>query len=131
MRVRHTKVSAIPDGADASLVRPSDWNADHTIEGAGAQRHVLRNIGGTAQAITAETGASLAALTQYDTFLLLASTNITGPGPTLAIDGLAPLVMTGPTGQDLAADEITSLKWVELMAWGSPVTTLRVIMGYN
>lgn len=31
--VTHTLVSAIPDGADASLVQPSDWNADHTIVG--------------------------------------------------------------------------------------------------
>lgn len=33
--VKHSKVSAIPDGADASVVRPSDWNADHSLVGAG------------------------------------------------------------------------------------------------
>jgi len=31
--VKHTKVSAIPDGDDASVVRPSDWNADHQLTG--------------------------------------------------------------------------------------------------
>jgi len=31
--VKHTKVSTIPDDADTSLVRPSDWNADHTLVG--------------------------------------------------------------------------------------------------
>jgi hypothetical protein len=31
--VKHLKVSAIPDDADTSLVRPSDWNADHTFTG--------------------------------------------------------------------------------------------------
>ena len=31
--VKHSKVSAIPDGADASVVRPSDWNADHEVVG--------------------------------------------------------------------------------------------------
>jgi hypothetical protein len=31
--VKHSKVSTIPDGADTSLVRPSDWNADHTLVG--------------------------------------------------------------------------------------------------
>jgi hypothetical protein len=31
--VKHLKVSAIPDDADTSLVRPSDWNADHTFAG--------------------------------------------------------------------------------------------------
>jgi hypothetical protein len=27
----HSKVSSIPDGADTSLVRPSDWNAEHVL----------------------------------------------------------------------------------------------------
>ena len=31
--VKHTKVSTIPDDADTSLVRPSDWNADHALTG--------------------------------------------------------------------------------------------------
>jgi hypothetical protein len=31
--VKHTKVSTIPDGDDTSVVRPSDWNADHQLEG--------------------------------------------------------------------------------------------------
>jgi hypothetical protein len=31
--VKHSKVSTIPDDADTSLVRPSDWNADHTLVG--------------------------------------------------------------------------------------------------
>jgi hypothetical protein len=29
MPIRHSKVSAIADGANADIVRPSDWNADH------------------------------------------------------------------------------------------------------
>lgn len=31
--VKHNKVSTVPDDADTSLVRPSDWNADHTLTG--------------------------------------------------------------------------------------------------
>jgi len=31
--VTHSKVSTIPDDADTSLVRPSDWNADHALTG--------------------------------------------------------------------------------------------------
>jgi hypothetical protein len=31
MSITHSKVSAIPDGADTSVVRPSDWNAGHSI----------------------------------------------------------------------------------------------------
>jgi hypothetical protein len=33
--VKHTKVSTIPDAGDSDLVRPSDWNADHTLIGLG------------------------------------------------------------------------------------------------
>jgi hypothetical protein len=33
--VKHNKVSTVPDDADTSLVRPSDWNADHTLTGFG------------------------------------------------------------------------------------------------
>jgi len=33
--VKHTKVSTVPDSADTSLVRPSDWNADHALTGLG------------------------------------------------------------------------------------------------
>jgi hypothetical protein len=28
---KHSKVSAVPDGPDAAQVRPSDWNAEHTV----------------------------------------------------------------------------------------------------
>jgi hypothetical protein len=29
--VKHAFTSAIADGADATLVRPTNWNADHTV----------------------------------------------------------------------------------------------------
>lgn len=32
MAVKHTFVSAVPDGGNTSLVRPSNWNADHLVE---------------------------------------------------------------------------------------------------
>jgi hypothetical protein len=31
--VKHSKVSTVPDDADTSLVRPSDWNDDHVLTG--------------------------------------------------------------------------------------------------
>jgi len=32
MAIKHTFVSAVANGADATLVRPSNWNAEHTID---------------------------------------------------------------------------------------------------
>ena len=34
MAITHDFISAVADGADTTLVQPSDWNADHTIENA-------------------------------------------------------------------------------------------------
>jgi 2-keto-3-deoxy-6-phosphogluconate aldolase len=33
MPITHTKVSTVADGSTAEHIRPSDWNADHTIAG--------------------------------------------------------------------------------------------------
>lgn len=33
MGVKHTFVSQVPDSADEDIVRPSNWNEDHTIDG--------------------------------------------------------------------------------------------------
>jgi hypothetical protein len=35
--LKHAKTSAKSDGADATLVQPSDWNADHVIDSDGAK----------------------------------------------------------------------------------------------
>jgi hypothetical protein len=34
MGIKHTFVSTIPDDTDDTLVRPSNWNADHSIDDA-------------------------------------------------------------------------------------------------
>ena len=41
--IGHSKTSAIPDGADTSLIRPSDWNAGHIIAGLGGAAEL--NVG--------------------------------------------------------------------------------------
>jgi len=54
--VKHTKVSTIPDTDDTSLVRPSDWNADHTLVGLGTMAEQNANAvaitGGTINGTT-------------------------------------------------------------------------------
>ena len=55
--VKHTKVSTIPDDADTSLVRPSDWNADHTLVGLGTMAEQnANNVNITGGSITGVTG---------------------------------------------------------------------------
>lgn len=54
--VKHAKTSTIPDGADTDLVRPSDWNADHTLTGLGTMAEQNANnvaiTGGTVSGVT-------------------------------------------------------------------------------
>ena len=46
MGIKHTKVSAKPDGVDPSLVQASDWNASHTIDGdVDVAGHILSDVG--------------------------------------------------------------------------------------
>jgi len=54
--VKHSKVSLIPDGDDTSVVRPSDWNDDHTLTGLGTMAEQDANnvaiTGGTMSGVT-------------------------------------------------------------------------------
>jgi len=55
--VKHSKVSTIPDDADTDLVRPSDWNADHTLVGLGTMAEQnANNVNITGGSITGVTG---------------------------------------------------------------------------
>lgn len=55
--VKHTKVSAVADTADTSLVRPSDWNADHTLIGLGTAAEL--NAGVANGAATLDAGGTI------------------------------------------------------------------------
>ena len=52
--VKHSKVSAVADGPDASVVRPSDWNADHSLEGSVAAGEVSNTPAGNIAATTVQ-----------------------------------------------------------------------------
>jgi len=56
INVTHSKVSTIPDGDDTSLIRPSDWNDDHVINGLGTMAEQNANAvaitGGTISGVT-------------------------------------------------------------------------------
>ena len=74
--VKHSKVSTIPDAADTDLVRPSDWNADHTLVGLGTMAEQNAN----AVAITGGTAtlASLDIITSGTDAEIAPNTGITG-----------------------------------------------------
>ena len=62
--LKHAFTSAQTDGADTSLVRPSNWNADHVLTLATASLLGRTTAGtGAAEEITVGTGLTLAATT--------------------------------------------------------------------
>jgi len=82
--VKHTKVSTIPDDADTSLVRPSDWNADHTLTGLGTMAEQnANNVNITGGSITGVSG--LGTVTSITAGTGLSGGTITTSG-TIAID---------------------------------------------
>jgi hypothetical protein len=100
IKVVHTKVSTIPDGDDSSLIRPSDWNADHSLEGLGTMAEQNAN----AVAITGGTISGVA-VTGYvpTTETITAGTGLTGGGDlsaprTIALANTA--VTAGTYGSD-------------------------------
>ena len=99
--VKHTKVSTIPDTDDTSLVRPSDWNADHTLTGLGTMAEQNAN----AVAITGGTAtlASLDIITSGTDAEIAPNTGITGWN----YSGLSKSITaeeTAPTGLFISPD---------------------------
>jgi len=113
--VKHTKVSTIPDTTDTSLVRPSDWNADHTLTGLGTMAEQNANAvaitGGTAtlaslDIITSGTDAEIAPNTG------IAGWNYSGLSKSIGTEESAPaglfispnglnMYVNGSTGDDV------------------------------
>jgi hypothetical protein len=86
--VKHSKVSTIPDGDDTSVVRPSDWNADHTLVGTVP----VANGGTGASTLTGYVkGNGTSAMTAAST---IPSTDVTGLG-TMANQNANNVTITG------------------------------------
>lgn len=101
IQVKHTKVSTVPDDTDTSLVRPSDWNADHTLVGLGTMAEQNAN----AVAITGGTAtlASLDIVTSGTDAEIAPNTGITGWN----YSGLSKSITaeeTAPTGLFISPD---------------------------
>ena len=101
--VKHSKVSTIPDEADTSLVRPSDWNADHVLTGT-----IPIVNGGTGQ-----TTANLA-------FNALAPSQTGNTGKYLTTDGTDTSWSTNPLG---TVTSVAASGGTGISVSGSPITT--------
>ena len=82
--VTHPFVSAISDGADATVVRPSNWNADHAITG-------------TLDVANGGTGASTASITSFNNITGYTAAGATGTTSTNLVFSASP-TFTGTLG---------------------------------
>jgi len=101
--VKHLKVSAIPDDVDTSLVRPSDWNADHTLTG-------------TVPVANGGTGAS----TANDGFNALAPSQTGNSGKYLTTNGTDSSWSVNPLG---TVTSVAATAGTGISVTGSPITT--------
>ena len=101
--VKHSKVSAVADGSDTSVVRPSDWNADHSLVGT-----VPIANGGTGQA------------TANDAFNALAPSQAAASGKYLTTDGTNASWATNPLG---TVTSVAATAGTGISVSGSPITT--------
>lgn len=93
--VKHSKVSLIPDGDDSSVVRPSDWNADHVLTGT----IPVENGGTGATTLTGYVkGNGTSAMTASAT---IPNTDVTGLG-TMSTQNANNVAITGGTMSGVA-----------------------------
>jgi hypothetical protein len=83
--VTHTKVSAIPDGADTTVVRPSDWNATHTLVGLGTAAELDAGVANGVATLDASGKVPSSQLTGV-------VTSVTGTAPVASSGGATPAI---------------------------------------
>lgn len=104
--VKHAKTSTIPDGADTDLVRPSDWNADHTLTGLGTMAEQNANnvaitggsINGTSLGATTAASAKVTTLDIASGLTLATDAGTAGQVLTSAGAGSVPTWTSNGTG---------------------------------
>ena len=104
--VKHTKVSTVADGADTDLVRPSDWNADHSLTGLGTMAEQNANnvaitggsVNGTSLGATTAASAKVTTLDIGSGLTLATSAGTSGQVLTSAGAGNVPVWSTNGAG---------------------------------
>ena len=113
--VTHTKVSTIPDGTDTTVVRPSDWNASHTLVGLGTAAEL---DAGVANGVATLDSSGKVPSSQLSSLV----TNVTGTAPVVSSGGATPAIsMAAATS---AVDGyLTSIDWTTFNNKGSGSVT--------
>ena len=122
--VKHKFVSAIPDGADATVVRPSNWNDDHDLTGT----IPVANGGTGATTLTGYVyGNGTATMTASTT---VPSTDITGLG-TMSTQNANAVAVTGGTVNGTTIGATTASNAAFTYASTNSTTSTTPALSYN
>ena len=122
--VKHKFVSAIPDGADATVVRPSNWNDDHDLTGT----IPVANGGTGASTLTGYVyGNGTSAMTASTT---VPSTAITGLG-TMSTQNANAVAVTGGTVNGTTIGATTASNAAFTYASTNSTTSTTPALSYN
>lgn len=113
--VTHTKVSAIPDGADTTVVRPSDWNASHTLVGLGTAAELDAGVANGVATLDAGGKVPSSQLTGV-------VTSVTGTAPVVSSGGATPAISMAAASAS-ANGYLTSADWSTFNSKGSGSVT--------
>jgi hypothetical protein len=115
--VTHPFVSAISDGADATVVRPSNWNATHSLTG-------------TVDVANGGTGASTASITSFNNITGYTAAGATGTTSTNLVFSASP-TFTGTLGAAaITASTTLGVTGVSTLTGGATVNG-PLIIGWN
>lgn len=123
MAIRHTFSSPKADGADATLVRPSDWNASHDDGGLAAAIDVVSNVASNAVSIANAASNAASVVSQA---LSVETVNRTSADNALSVAIAVVSVFTDQL--DLADADATSQPWETLVA-GTNITFTELAEG--
>ena len=122
--VKHKFVSAIPDGADATVVRPSNWNDDHDLTGT----IPVANGGTGASTLTGYVyGNGTSAMTASTT---VPSTAITGLG-TMSTQNANAVAVTGGSVDGTTIGATTASTGIFTYASTTSYTSTTPALSYN
>jgi hypothetical protein len=120
--LKHTFVSAIADAGDATLVQPSNWNAEHTLSMA-TNRILGRTTAGTGsfEEITVGAGLSLSGGSLTSTTMGTV-TSVTGTAPVVSSGGTTPAISM-PVATGSVSGYLSSTDWTTFNGKGSGTVT--------
>jgi hypothetical protein len=135
--VTHTKVSTIPDGADTTVVRPSDWNATHTLVGLGTAAELnagvangVATLDSSGKVPSSQLNALVTSVNGQTGTVVLTNTDISGFG-TMSTQNANSIAVTGGSINNIAIGATTASTGAFTTAVASTSVATPIVQATN